>query len=171
MKRYMQFRTEPRKLPVVFSIEEVSDILMAAPGSGLKYPASISISYGGGSGPPGFAPSKSAISTAIGCWSLSNWERVGRSCCRQDCWSCCARGGVRRGLRAGSFRASPRSSRSKRTCGSERTTAWRRRPKMKLCVPHVVLAGRSGNAGLDTIREVGSRPGCIASRPSGNASA
>jgi hypothetical protein len=36
MKRYMQFRTEPRKLPVVFSVEEVSDILMAAPGPGLK---------------------------------------------------------------------------------------------------------------------------------------
>jgi integrase/recombinase XerD len=30
MKRFMQFRTEPRRLPVVFSIEEVSDILMAA---------------------------------------------------------------------------------------------------------------------------------------------
>jgi site-specific recombinase XerD len=46
MKRYMQFRTEPRKLPVVFSVEEVSDILMAAPGPGLKYHAALSISYG-----------------------------------------------------------------------------------------------------------------------------
>jgi integrase/recombinase XerD len=35
MKRYLQFSTQPRKLPVVFSIEEVSD-LMAAPGPGLK---------------------------------------------------------------------------------------------------------------------------------------
>lgn len=32
MKRFMQFRTEQRRLPVVFSLEEVSDILMAAPG-------------------------------------------------------------------------------------------------------------------------------------------
>ncbi len=48
MKRYMQFRTEPRKLPVVFSVEEVSDILMAAPGPGLKYRAALSISYGAG---------------------------------------------------------------------------------------------------------------------------
>ena len=48
MKRYMQFRTEPRKLPVVFSVEEVSDILMAAPGPGLKYRAALSISYGTG---------------------------------------------------------------------------------------------------------------------------
>jgi integrase/recombinase XerD len=44
----MQFRTEPRKLPVVFSVEEVSDILMAAPGPGLKYRAALSISYGTG---------------------------------------------------------------------------------------------------------------------------
>jgi integrase/recombinase XerD len=48
MKRYMQFRTQPRKLPVVFSIEEVSNLLMAAPGPGLKYRAALSISYGGG---------------------------------------------------------------------------------------------------------------------------
>lgn len=48
MKRYMQFRTEPRKLPVVLSVEEVSDILMAAPGPGLKYRAALSIGYGTG---------------------------------------------------------------------------------------------------------------------------
>ena len=48
MKRFMQFRTEPRRLPVVFSVEEVSDILMAAPGPGLKYRAALSISYGAG---------------------------------------------------------------------------------------------------------------------------
>lgn len=42
--RFMQFCTEPRKLPVVFSVEEVSDILMAAPGPGLKYRAALSIS-------------------------------------------------------------------------------------------------------------------------------
>lgn len=48
MKRYLQFRTVPRKLPVVFSVEEVSDILMAAPGPGLKYCTALSISYGTG---------------------------------------------------------------------------------------------------------------------------
>jgi site-specific recombinase XerD len=32
----------------VFSVEEVSDILMAAPGPGLKYRAALSISYGAG---------------------------------------------------------------------------------------------------------------------------
>ena len=48
MKRYMQFRREPRKLPVVLSVAEVSDILLAAPGPGLKYRAALSISYGAG---------------------------------------------------------------------------------------------------------------------------
>ena len=48
MKRFMQFRTQPRKLPVIFSVEEVSDLLMAAPGPGLKYRAALSISYGAG---------------------------------------------------------------------------------------------------------------------------
>jgi integrase/recombinase XerD len=48
MKRFMQFRTQPRKLPVVFSVEEVSSILTATPGPGLKYRAALSISYGAG---------------------------------------------------------------------------------------------------------------------------
>jgi integrase/recombinase XerD len=49
MKRHMQFRPQPRRLPVVFSVEEVADvILMAAPGPGLKYRAALSISYGAG---------------------------------------------------------------------------------------------------------------------------
>jgi site-specific recombinase XerD len=48
MKRHMQFRREPRKLPVVLSIEEVAALLAAAPGPGLKYRAALSISYGGG---------------------------------------------------------------------------------------------------------------------------
>lgn len=47
-KRFMQFRTLPRKLPVVFSVEEVSSILMASPRPGLKYRAELSISYGAG---------------------------------------------------------------------------------------------------------------------------
>ena len=48
MKRYMQFRTEPRKLPAVLSAEEVSELLTVAPGPGLKYRAALSISYGAG---------------------------------------------------------------------------------------------------------------------------
>ena len=48
MKRYMQFRRQPRKLPVVLSVEDVADILAAAPGPGLKYRAALGISYGAG---------------------------------------------------------------------------------------------------------------------------
>ena len=48
MKRYMQFRRVPRKLPAVLSVEEVGDILAAAPGPGLKYRAALGISYGAG---------------------------------------------------------------------------------------------------------------------------
>lgn len=48
MKKFMQFRTEPRKLPIVLSVEEVSAVLAAAPGPGLKYRAALSIGYGAG---------------------------------------------------------------------------------------------------------------------------
>ena len=48
MKRFMQFKTLPRKLPVVLSVEEVSGVLTAAPGPGLKYQAALGISYGAG---------------------------------------------------------------------------------------------------------------------------
>ncbi len=36
MKRIMQFYREPRKLPIVLSVEEVADLLAAVPGPGLK---------------------------------------------------------------------------------------------------------------------------------------
>ena len=48
MKRHMQFRRTPRKLPLELSPEEVSEILDAAPGPGLKYKAALSIGYGAG---------------------------------------------------------------------------------------------------------------------------
>jgi len=48
MKRYMQFHRQPRKLPVVLSVEEVATLLAAVPGPGLKYRAALGISYGAG---------------------------------------------------------------------------------------------------------------------------
>ncbi len=48
MKKYMQFRTQPRRLPTVLSIEEVAEIIAATPEPGLKYRAALSISYGVG---------------------------------------------------------------------------------------------------------------------------
>ena len=73
MKKYMQFRTEPRKLPIVLSIEEVSAILAAAPGPGMKYRAALSIGYGAGlraSEPP---PVCRRLQSKYG-WSL--WKKV-----------------------------------------------------------------------------------------------
>jgi len=43
MKRFIQFKSQPRKLPIVFSV-----VLTAVPGPGLKYRAALSISYGAG---------------------------------------------------------------------------------------------------------------------------
>ena len=48
MKRYMQFKRKPHKQPVVLSVEEVSDLLTAVPGPGLKFRAALGISYGAG---------------------------------------------------------------------------------------------------------------------------
>ena len=48
MKRFMQFKTQLKKLPTVFSVQEVSDLLMATPGPGLKCRAALSISNGAG---------------------------------------------------------------------------------------------------------------------------
>lgn len=48
MKRYMQFQRKPARQPVVLSVEEVSDLLTAVPGPGLKFRAALGISYGAG---------------------------------------------------------------------------------------------------------------------------
>ena len=48
MKRFMQFQRQPRKLPIVFSVDEVADLLAAVPGPGLTYRAALSISHGAG---------------------------------------------------------------------------------------------------------------------------
>ena len=48
MHQHMQFRRQPRRLPNVLSVQDVSAVLAAAPGPGLKYRAALSISYGAG---------------------------------------------------------------------------------------------------------------------------
>jgi integrase/recombinase XerD len=68
MMRHMQFRRQPRKLPVVLSIEEFSDLLMAAPGPGLKYRAGTQhLLWAPDCALPRSATSRSATSTATGC--------------------------------------------------------------------------------------------------------
>ncbi len=48
MKRHMCYQRAAKKIPVVLSAEEVSRILEAAPGPGLRYRAAFSVAYGGG---------------------------------------------------------------------------------------------------------------------------
>ena len=114
MKRYMQFRTEPRKLPVVFSVEEVSDILMAAPGPGLKYRAALSISYGAGLRAAEVCNLKigdiDSDRMLIHVKQGKGGIRIARSCCRPACWSCYAAIGARCVLTARLFPGLPRIS-------------------------------------------------------------
>lgn len=39
MKKYMQFRSEPRKSPSILSLEEIAELLASVPGPGLKFRA------------------------------------------------------------------------------------------------------------------------------------
>ena len=48
MKRYMQVRQDPRKLPIVLGVDYVPALLAAAPGPGLGYRAALSIGHGAG---------------------------------------------------------------------------------------------------------------------------
>lgn len=48
MTEFLYFRTEPRELPMVFSAEEILEILRVAPGPGLKYRTALSVFYGAG---------------------------------------------------------------------------------------------------------------------------
>lgn len=48
MKRHMQFQRKPRKLQIILSVEEITALMAAVPGPGLKYRAAVGISYGAG---------------------------------------------------------------------------------------------------------------------------
>lgn len=67
MKRYMQFRTEPRKLPAVLSVEEVSELLAVdlVPGSNIAQHSAFPMALA--CGPLRSAISRLAISIVIGC--------------------------------------------------------------------------------------------------------
>jgi site-specific recombinase XerD len=72
MKRYMQFRSRPRRLPTFLDIEEVAEVIAAAPGPGLKYRAALSIRYGAGL-------RASDVYSSKGCWHgtvLANWPSL-----------------------------------------------------------------------------------------------
>ena len=118
MKRHMQFRRAPRKLPAVPSVEEVGDILAAAPAPGLKYRAALGISYGAG------------LRAAEGCHLRVQYIDSGRMLIHVEegkggrdrkamlspglAWICCATSGARRGPVAGCSPACRGSTRSRR---------------------------------------------------------
>ncbi|UWQ29082.1 site-specific integrase [Leisingera sp. M523] len=119
MKQCLHYRTEPRKLPVVFSAEEVFELLKVAPGPGLKYRAALSISYGTGLRASEVCNLK--VTDIDSDRMLIHVEkgtrkataaRIARSCCRLAFWRFCATIGARRGRMAGSFQANPGSIRS-----------------------------------------------------------
>ncbi len=67
MKNCLHFCTEPRKLPVVFSAEEVFELLKVAPGPALSIGLRSAFPMGLASEHLRSASSRSAISTATGC--------------------------------------------------------------------------------------------------------
>ncbi len=48
MKKYMRYQRIAKKIPEVLSAEEVTKIIEAAPGPGLRYRTAFSVAYGGG---------------------------------------------------------------------------------------------------------------------------
>ena len=68
MQQHMQFRRQPRRLPVVLSVRDVADIIEAAPGARAQVPGRTQHQLRrGAQGFRGRACSRSATSTATGC--------------------------------------------------------------------------------------------------------
>src|SRR3982074_3031567 len=111
---------QPRRLPAVLSVEEVTLLLQAAPGP--KYKAALATAYGAG------LRVSEVVALKVGDVDsermLLRVERgkgrkdLGTPCCRRSCWSCCVPGGGRAGgsarccRAAGCSRVAIRSSRS-----------------------------------------------------------
>jgi hypothetical protein len=119
---------EPRRLPAVLSVEEVTLLLQAAPGP--KYKAALATAYGAGLRVSEVVALKVGdidsermllrVEQGKGRKSLPSRKRgIAMPCCRRNCLRCCAPGGGRAGAwacccrGAGCFPAAIRSSRSR----------------------------------------------------------
>jgi integrase len=119
---------EPRRLPAVLGVEEVTLLLQAAPGP--KYKAALATAYGAGLRVSEVVALKVGdidsermllrVEQGKGRKSLPSRKRgTATPCCRRNCSSCCATGGGRAGAwacccrGAGCFRAAIPSSRSR----------------------------------------------------------
>ena len=132
---------QPRRLPAVLSVEEVTLLLQAAPGP--KYKAALAPPHTApGCASPKWSRSRSVMSIPSACCCGSSAARGARTatrCCRRSCSNCCAPGGGRGGgaacccRGAGYSRVATRSSR----CQPASSTA----PSMP---PPSARASRSG---------------------------
>jgi len=128
LARRLTIVREPRRLPAVLSIEEVTLLLQAAPGP--KYKAAFATAYGAGLRVSEVVALKVGdidsermllrVERGKGRRSLPSRRRgTATPCCRPSCSSCCACGGGRAASSAcccrgaGCFRAATRSSRSR----------------------------------------------------------
>lgn len=110
MKTSMQVRTRPRTLPRVPSVEDVAEILAAAPGPRLKYRAALSISYGAGLRASEVCALKLGDIDSDRMPTKARGARIARSCRRPISWTFCGSTGATRGLEAGSSPANRRST-------------------------------------------------------------
>jgi len=119
---------QPRRLPAVLSVEEITLLLQAAPGP--KYKAAFATAYGAGLRVSEVVALKVGdidsermllrVEQGKGRKSLPSRKRgTATPCCRRSCLSCCVIGGWKAGAAAyccrgaGCFRAATRSSRSR----------------------------------------------------------
>jgi len=95
---------QPRRLPSVLSVEEVTLLLQAAPGP--KYKAAFATAYGAGLRVSEVVALKVGdvdsermllrVEQGKGRKSLPSRKRgIATPCCRRNCSQCCARGGAR----------------------------------------------------------------------------
>ena len=98
LSRRLTVVREPRRLPAVLSVEEVTLLLQAAPGP--KYKAAFATAYGAGLRVSEVVGSRSAMSTPSACCcgsSRAKAVKTARQCCRRSCSDCCVPGGEKAG--------------------------------------------------------------------------
>ena len=106
LARYLTFVREPRRIPVILSLEEIARLLEAAPGP--KYKAALSAAYGAGLRVSEVVALKVSDIFPSGCCCASSRARGARivlQCFPRCYWSYCAIGIASPGPRSGCFRA------------------------------------------------------------------
>jgi len=95
LARRLTIVREPRRLPAVLSVEEVTLLLQAAPGP--KYKAALATAYGAGLRvSEGVALKVGDIDSERMLLRVEQGKgrNIATPCCRRSSWSCCATGGT-----------------------------------------------------------------------------